>query len=188
MARKQESLRNLIESGAAFHSKASRAVCRWVLDAILRNELRVIFPEGESLDTKFSHGGMPLTWRLMLGHWLHRIEHIDPSRFVRFQRLSCEPTLFDRWLKAKLQTNSSPEASRFPVRKRPSPAQVRQVVQNYVNEERKIGRSTSITRMWKYVQKEPPNATRDQAINALRDIEGGPKERGRPRRATPVRN
>src|SRR5262249_26864470 len=157
--RRQESLRDLIESRAAWHSIAPRTLCRWALEAIAHNELPRVFPEGVSLDTEFNHGGMPLTWRRVVEHWLGRIENIDPSRFPPFEKLRCKPALFDRWLNDKLQAISLPEASRVPVRKRPSDHQVRRVVQNYVNEERKTGRSTSIPRMTEYVQRELPKAT-----------------------------
>ncbi len=187
MSRKQESLRDLIESRAAWHSMAPRTLCRLALDAIAQNGLLATLPEGASLDTEFNHGGMPLTWRGVIVASLDRIERVDPSELTWFRRLTCDPTLFDKWLDIQLQAISSPEPSRLPVQKRPAPAEVRRVVQNYVNDERTAGNNTAIPRLWKYVQKELPRTTRDQAIDELRAIEGGPKKRGRPRRAQRVR-
>jgi hypothetical protein len=183
MSPKQESLRELIESSAAFHGVARRTLCGWALDAIARNELPLILPEGMSLDTESSHGGMPLTWRRVVEGALNRIEDIDPSGFSWFRRLKCEPTLFDRWLKTKLQAISLPRGSRFPVQKRPTDAEVRRVVGDYVGRERTAGRIPAIPRMWEYLKKQLPNATRDQGKTALRHIEGGPKRRGRPRKS-----
>jgi len=55
------------------------------------------------------------------------------------------------------------------------------VVQRYVKGEQAAGRDTSIPRMWEYVKKELPGATRDQAKIELRYLDG-PKQRGRPRK------
>jgi hypothetical protein len=179
MSRKQESLRDLIESRAAWHIIAPRTLCRWALDAIAQN---VLHPEGVSLDTEFSHGGMPLTWRKIITAALDQIDRVDPSDFDWFRSLTCDPTVFDKWLDTKLQAVRPPEPSRFPLKKRTSDAAVLRVVRRYVEEEQKSGRHASITRMWNYVKKNFRQATRDQAIKALRAIEGGPKERGRPRK------
>jgi hypothetical protein len=124
---------------------------------------------------------MPLTWRGIIADALDRIERVDPSDFTWFRRLKCNPSVFDKWLNTQLQAISLPESSPFPVRKRPTGAEVRRVVQDYVDEARKYKRNTAIPGMWEYVKKKRPNATRDQAIKALRAIEGGPKGRGRPR-------
>ena len=182
MSGKQESIRDLIERGAAEHQIAPRMLWGWALDAIKRDMLLPILPEGVSLDTKFDHGGMPLTWRQVIGTALAVIERHIPSNNGWANTLMFDPGAFDRWL-----THDSPartpsaSVSPLPLRRRPTPFQVRQVVQAYVKSERKINRGTSIPRMWTSIKKDLPNATRTQAIDELRKIEGGPKNRGRPR-------
>jgi len=185
MSRKQESFRDLVESRSAAHGIAPRTLWRLALDAIARNALVPILPEGVSLDTKSDHGGMSWTWRGVVVDALRRIERANPSDFPWSSKLKFDPAVFDQWLNAVLQAFE--ERSRLPRRKRPSAAEVRRVVQNYVDEVRKAGGSTSIPRMWGYVKRELPEATRDQATKALRAIEGGPKPRGRPRRPRPTR-
>ena len=185
MSPKQESLRDLIESRAASHAIAPRTLRRWALEAIVQNALLLTFPRGVSLDTEFNHGGMRLTLRHAIGRLLHAIDDFDPFKFSWVRSLTCYPTRFDKWLATR--TAGLRKASRLPARKRAPDTEVRRVVRNYVNDELARGYNTSIPRMWKQVKIELPEATRAQAIRALQHIEGGPKERGRPRRAMPVR-
>jgi len=177
MSRKQESLRDLIENRAVLHSIVPRRLCRWALEAIVQNTLPLVLPEGVSLDTV---DGVGRTLRSRILRLLPGIESVDPFKFGWVRNLKCDPKEFDTWLKVDTKAANSPR------RKRPSDAAVRRVVQNYVDGEQSIGRVTSIPRMWVHVQKELP-ATYEQAVEALRVIEGGPKPRGRPRRGTPVR-
>ena len=119
MSRKQESLRDLIESRAAWHSMpAPRTLCRLALDAIAQNGLLATLPEGASLDTEFNHGGMPLTWRGVIVASLDRISNVSilPSSCTWFRRLTCDPTPVHKWLDIQLQAISSPEPSRLPLK------------------------------------------------------------------------
>ena len=183
MSRKQESLRDLIESRAASHAIAPRTLRRWALEAIVQNALLLTFPKGVSLDTEFNQ----LTLRHRIGRLLHAIDDFDPFKFSWVRSLTCDPKEFDRWLNVETKAASSPGISRLLRRKRPRDAIVRRVVQNYVNGEQSTGRGTAIPRMWDHVKRELPGATHEQAVKALRAIEGGRKRRGRPRLGTPVR-
>jgi hypothetical protein len=183
MSRKQESLRVLIESRAVLHGIVPRALCRWALEAIAQDTLPLVLPEGVSLDTV---DGVGRTLRSMILRLLPGIESIDPFKFGWVRHLKCNPNEFDRWLNVETKA-SSLKISRLPMRKRPPDALVRRVVQNYVNEEQSTGLGTAIPRMWDHVKKELPGARYQQAVEAMRAIEGGPKRRGRPRRGTPVR-
>ena len=182
MSRKQESLRDLIESRAASHGIAPRTLRRWALEAIVQGA-----PKDDLLDTEFSHGGMRLTLRTAIGRLLHANDDFDPFKFSWVRSLTCDPKEFDRWLNVETKAASSPGISRLLRRKRPRDAIVRRVVQNYVNGEQSTGLGTAIPRMWDHVKKELPGATHEQAVKALRAIEGGRKRRGRPRLGTPVR-
>jgi hypothetical protein len=51
MAGEQANLRDLIENGAARHGIAPRRLWGWALDAIAKDVLRPVLPEGQSLDT-----------------------------------------------------------------------------------------------------------------------------------------
>ncbi len=179
MSANQESLRDLIESRAARDGIALRKLWGWTLDAIARGVLVPTLPEGISLDTPL---GGSLTWRKLIDGALAAIEgRSNPSNYNWARVPTFEPAAFDNWLDSVLQALAPPEPSRLPARRRPRSSDVRRVVLNYVDTERKAGRFTSILRLWEYVKKELPAATRDQAIKALRVIEGGPKNRGRPR-------
>jgi hypothetical protein len=181
----QESLRDLIESRAASHRIAPRTLRRWALEAIVQNALLLTFPRGVSLDTEFNHGGMRLTWRQAIGRLLHAIDDFDPFKFSWVRSLTCYPTRFDKWLATKMA--GLRKTYRLPARKRAPDTKVQRVVQGYVNDELARGYNTSIPRMWHHVKTKLPRATYEQAVNALRAIEGGPKQRGRPRRGTSVR-
>jgi hypothetical protein len=179
MSRKQESLRELVESRAAWHGRAPLTLWRWTLNAIVQNAL---VPGGLSLDAEFNWGGMPLTWRRVIAAALARIDRVNPSTINWTSEITIEPAVFDKWLDIQLQVVSSSKSSlQLPVRRRRSPAEVRRWVEKYVNEERAAGRNINIRRMWKVVQEKLPGATRPQAITALQRIEGGAKPRGRPR-------
>jgi len=178
MSRKQESLRDLIENRAACYDIAPRALCRWALEAIVQNTLPLVLPKDASLDTV---DGVGRTLRRMIVGLLSGIESVDPFKFGWVRNLKCDPKEFDRWLKVE------PGISRLPRRKRPPDAAVRRVVQNYVNWEKSNDHGTAIPRKWDYVQKKLFGARYSQAVKAFQAIEGGPKQRGRPRRGTPVR-
>jgi len=185
MSPKPESLRDLIDTRAALHRIAPRALCRWALKEIVQNTLPLVLPKGVSLDTV---DGVGRTLRGMIVGLLPGLESVDAFRFGWVRNLKCDPKEFDRWLNVETKAASSPGISRLPRRKRPHDAVVRRVVQNYVNGEQSTGRgSTAIPRMWDHVKKELLGATYEQAVRALRAIEGGPKQRGRPRLGTPVR-
>jgi hypothetical protein len=139
--------------------------------------------EGVSLDTV---DGVGRTLHSRIVGLLPGIESVDPFKFGWVRNLKCDPNEFDWWLNVEPKA-SSLKISRIPKRKRPPDAVVRRVVQNYVDEEQSTGLGTAIPRMWNHVKKELPGATYDQAVEALRAIEGGPKQRGRPRGGTPVR-
>jgi hypothetical protein len=160
---------------------APRTLRRWALEAIVQNALLLTFPKGVSLDTEFNQ----LTLRHRIGRLLHAIDDFDVFKFSWVRSLTCYPTRFDKWLATKMA--GLPKTSRLPARKRAPDTEVQRVVQDYVNDELVRGYNTSIPRMWEQVKIELPEATRAQAIRALQHIEGGPKGRGRPRRATPVR-
>jgi hypothetical protein len=183
MSRKPESLRDLIESRAAQDGIAPRQLCRWAFEAIIQNTLLLTFPKDVSPDTEWEN---PTDLRHAIGRLLQDFEHVDPFKFGWVGNLKCNPKEFDRWLNATKVARPS-EISRLPRRKRPRKAVLHRVVQNYVNAEQSAGRATAIPRLWDYVKDELPGATYDQAVKALRDIEGGPKQRGRPRRGTSVR-
>jgi hypothetical protein len=187
MPREQESLRDLVESRAAWEGIASRKLWAWALDAIAKDLLKPILPEGQSLDTKFNHGGGWLTLRGVIHSALQAIERHEPSNDNWAKVLMLDPAVFHKWLSAHLLASGRRKPSLLPVRKRPPHAEVRRVVENYVDDERKASHNTNIRRMWEYVKKELPEATREQAKKAFHDIENGPKQRGRPRRAAPVR-
>jgi hypothetical protein len=179
MARKKESLRYLIESRAAEYRLALRTLWGWVLDAIARD---MLIPEDISLDAPFDCGGRALTWRQVIVSAFRAIERHIPSNDGWANSLTLDPAAFDKWLAEDSPASIQPAQSQKPKRRRPSDYRVRQVVQNYRKSEQEKGYPTSIPRMWEYVKKALPHATRDQAIEVFQAIEGGPKERGRPRK------
>jgi hypothetical protein len=74
-----ENLPDLIEDNVARYGIAPRKVWGWALEAIEKDVLRPVFPAGQSLDTKFSHGGMgPLTLRNIISA-RRKIDHYDPA-------------------------------------------------------------------------------------------------------------
>jgi hypothetical protein len=108
-----ESLPDLIENSAARYGIAPRKLWGWALNAIAKDELRPILPEGQSLDTEFSHGGMPLTLRRIIE--ARRV--IEPGRDMERYDPSCEgwakmllfnPEQFDKWLRKVFRTKNIP--------------------------------------------------------------------------------
>ena len=180
MSGKQESIRDLIERGAAEYHVALRTLWGWALDAIKRDMLLPILPNGMLLDTKFDHGGMPLTWRQVISRALAEIERHIPSNNGWASTLMFDSAAFDKWLAEDSPAGTARAQSRLPRRRRPPDHRVRQVIQEYRESERASGRDTSILRMWECVRAAVPGATRDQAITVFQTIEGGPKRRGRP--------
>jgi hypothetical protein len=185
MPANQESLRDLVESRAAAVGAAPRKLWGGVLDAITRNEPLLVLPDSMPLNIPFDHGGMRVTWRTVLLNALRALDRFDPSDYYWARQLMLNPASFDTWLNLWWQALDRPEASQLPIRKRARSMDVRRVVQKYAEGERNINRATSIPRMWEYVKKQLPSATRDQAIKAFHYIEGGPKKRGRPRSMAP---
>jgi hypothetical protein len=98
MAVGQESLRDLIETGAARHNQATRTVWKLALDAVARGMLSPALPEGQSLDTPFDHGGMPLTWRKVVSRALHAIDRHEPSEDNWAKTLCFDCVVFEKWL------------------------------------------------------------------------------------------
>jgi hypothetical protein len=174
------SLRDLIETRAAQRCIALRTLWSWALDAIAGGVLIPIFPKGMSLDTRFDHGGMWLIWRDVIVNAARSIERHLPSKDSWANQLTIDPDIFDKWLEEDSPARLA--LSRLPNRHRPSNPDVRRAVQRYCEIENKQNSSTSIPRMWKYLKKNLPGATRDQGIKMLRAIEDGPKARGRPRK------
>jgi hypothetical protein len=177
------SLRDLIETRAANDGMSLRALWSKALEAIMRDELAPVLPDGVSLDTPFDFGGRRITWRQVITSALDRIVDYIPSESTWAKSLMFDGAAFNNWIE---QNRIKRPRLRLP-RRRPSVLRVREVVVRYCENEKKDGRSTSIPRMWKYVKEHLPRATRDQAIDALRAIEGS-KERGRPRTATTKRS
>ena len=116
MAGEQTSLRDLIESRAAYYGVATRTLWKWALDVIAKDVLRPVLPEGQTLDTEFSHGGMSkLTLREVIKEAERAIERYDPSNDNWAKTLMFDPAGFDSWLREILQ------AQRIAVRpKRPA--------------------------------------------------------------------
>jgi hypothetical protein len=179
MARKPESLRYLVESRAAEYRLPLRTLWGWVLDAIARD---MLIPEDISLYTPFDCGGRALTWRQVIVSALRAIERHVPSNDGWANSLMLDPTAFDKWLAEDSPASTPPVQSQTPKRRRPPDYRIRQVVQNYRKSEQKKRYPTSIPRMWEYVKKALPHATRDQAIKVFQALEGGSKGRGRPRK------
>ena len=172
------SLRDLIETRAAQRCIALRTLWSWALDAIDGGVLIPIFPKGMSLDTPFDHGGRLMTWRDVIVNAARSIERHLPSKDSWANHLTFDPGRFDKWLEEDSPARTVPA---LPKRLRPSDPNVRRAVQRYCEIEKKQNGSTSIPRMWKYLKKNLPGATRNQGIKALHAIEDGPKDRGRPR-------
>jgi hypothetical protein len=99
----QASLCDLIEDKAAQYGIALRKLWRWALDAIVTGRLSPVLPEGQSLDTKFNHGGMWLTLRGVIRSACRTIEDRLPSNDNWAKTLKFDPAAFDSWLKKVLQ-------------------------------------------------------------------------------------
>jgi hypothetical protein len=180
MSRKQQSLADLVKHRAAWHGIAPQTLLLWALGAIAGNELLATLPDRLSLDTKFNHGGLCLTWRKVITASLPRLQDAKPPTIDWSQSIMLDPVVFDRWLDPRLQAIRSPEpSSRLPVRRRRSDVEVRRVVKDYIDAERKESRPASTKRMFIHLKAELPGATRAQGIAAMRAFEGR-KRRGRP--------
>jgi hypothetical protein len=104
-----EELPALIEDNAAKYWIAPRKLWRLALDAIEKDVLRPVLPEGQSLDTEFSHGGMgPLTRRRIIRSASSRIERHEPSNDEWAKELKFEAKEFDSWFKKALQAQNIP--------------------------------------------------------------------------------
>ena len=94
----QASIRDLVEAGAAQHAIAPRKLWKWTLDAIAHGVIAPILPQEMSLDTRFVHGGMPLTWRKVFVGALLAVERNLPSNNGWAKNLILDVAVFDRWL------------------------------------------------------------------------------------------
>jgi hypothetical protein len=148
-----------------------------MLEAILKKipVLLPIIPEGRSLDAPLNIGGMPLTWRKLFAGALRDIDRCLPSGESWTKAVRFDSDAFDAWLASPRLTD------RLPERRLPTAAKVKQVVCSYVEARQRQGLNASIPGAFKYAKERLPGATRSQAESALKDIEGGPKRRGRPR-------
>jgi hypothetical protein len=100
-----ENLPDLIEDNVARYGIAPRKVWGWALEAIEKDVLRPVFPAGQSLDTKFSHGGMgPLTLRNIISA-RRKIDHYDPATENWAKNLSFDTDAFKSWLKKALSAH-----------------------------------------------------------------------------------
>jgi hypothetical protein len=104
MAGSPRSLRDLVESRAATHGLALRTLWGWTLDAIVAASLIPVLPAGTSLDTPFDHGGMPLTWRKVIGLASHAIKRHTPENDNWANTLMFDPDVFDKWFTHASQT------------------------------------------------------------------------------------
>jgi hypothetical protein len=92
------SLRDLVEEGAASHGIGLRTLWGWALDAIVAGSVIPVLPTGVSLDTPFDHGGMPLTWRKVIGTASRSITRHIPENDNWANTLMFDPDVFDKWL------------------------------------------------------------------------------------------
>jgi hypothetical protein len=115
-----ENLPNLIEDCAARDGVAARKLWSWALDAIDQGVLRPILPEGQTLDTEFSHGGMPLTLRKIVLRTHRAIERYIPSKDEWAKTLMFDATEFDNWLKRFFQAQSMPAHPKRPAGRKPN--------------------------------------------------------------------
>ena len=92
------SLRDLIETRAAQRCIALRTLWSWALDAIDGAVLIPIFPKGMSLDTRFCHGGMLVTWRDVIMNAARSIGRHLPSKDSWANHPKVDPDKFDKWL------------------------------------------------------------------------------------------
>src|SRR6516164_6002513 len=103
-----EHLPALIEDNAAKYGIAPRRLWSWALDAIAKDVLKPVFPEGRSLDTEFSHGGMgPLTLRKIISA-RRRIGQYDPSIEIWAKDLMFDTGAFERGLTKVLLAHRIP--------------------------------------------------------------------------------
>jgi hypothetical protein len=131
---KEESLRDLIETRSAREGIAPRELWRLTLQAILKKDpvLLTVLPDPRSLDTSFSHGGMPLTWRRVFEGVLKDIDHYLPTKDFWAKAVKFDSDAFDEWL-------TTPQAAnRLPARRRPPYAKVKEAVKRYAEAQRRL--------------------------------------------------
>ncbi len=102
------SLRDLIESRAARHGLAPRTLWKVALDAIVRDVLLVILPDGNSLDTKFNLRGEWLSWREVFNRVLPSMDRREPSYEFWANDPMCDAAVFDNWLESAFNRNETP--------------------------------------------------------------------------------
>jgi hypothetical protein len=126
-----KSLPNLIEDSAPLYGISPRKLWRWALDAILKGVLGPLLPEGQTLDTEFSHGGTgQLTLRKIV-RARRRIDRYDPSTETWAKALKFEPGGFDKWLKKVLRDHNFPVIPKRPVGRK---LRKRETVRSYISE------------------------------------------------------
>jgi hypothetical protein len=124
-------LPDLIEDAAAEYGIGHRKLWGWALDAIATNVLGPIFPEGQSLDTEFNHGGMPWTLRKTVRRAHSAIDRYLPSRDLWAKSLRIDPREFDRWLKKVLRAHNIPVHPKRPAGRK---ATLRERVASFIDE------------------------------------------------------
>jgi hypothetical protein len=103
-----EHLPALVEDNAAKYGITPRKLWSWALDAIAKDVLKPVYPEGQSLDTEFSHGGMgPLTLRNIISA-RRRSDQYDPSTESWAKDLMFDTGAFERWLRKALLAHRIP--------------------------------------------------------------------------------
>jgi hypothetical protein len=131
---KEESLRDLIESRSAREGMAQRHLWRLTLDAIVvQDVLLPILPEDRSLDTPFSPGGMPVTWRKLLAGVLKDIDHYLPTKDFWSKAVKLDPDAYSGnvetpkatspWSDARAGGNGAKRNPRWPEEAWPTPKQ-----------------------------------------------------------------
>jgi hypothetical protein len=140
MVGEQASLRDLIESGAARHGLATRTLWKLVLDAVARDMLAPALPEGQSLDTQFDHGGMPLTWRKVISGTLRAIDHHEPSNDNWTKTF--DPVTFDKWLIGALKNRGISVHPKRPAGAKPD---LREAVASFIHESYPTGIPPGVT-------------------------------------------
>jgi hypothetical protein len=146
-----EDLCDLIETRSALHSLPRRKLWAWAFQGILDGKLLPQFPDGISLESKFSLGGRLLCWRRVINDGLEAIRHrhSDPSRWRWTRALVFPPVSFDHWLKDTLR------GERFPARpKRRTGAKLtkRAVVKNFLDKRKRLVEGCSYKEIAKQVK------------------------------------
>jgi hypothetical protein len=128
------------------------------------------------------HPDVERAWRLSVaanheeilsGTWFLDVDW-TLSRVGRYRHIKIAETD----LTASFRTSRGPGSQ-------PSATVVKKHVEAYAAWERENRRPLSQKRVWKYVNKPLPTATRAQVLDAYRSVEGTPKTRGRPHKENP---